>query len=467
MIDGDPLRPERLVVARGPLADNRSRYRYALSVLNALIPENEPGPFRLTMTVPLPLSANPLALVRGLPTKRIPIDLIKTRDGIVHDEIFLNKYLGYLKGKVTIYATRVSIGRIKPGFWRPSNSGFEYICDDVPDEHIAHMESMLRLGNRPVLHIYPNPNKSDSLDFVCPDDVASYRAYSSLGIHTPPAILIGKPESLSESAIGVRQYKCTYNPMTSHMDGIVPVVHTTVPSILGVEKPSHAASLGLLISAVQTTKEKVKKFHYGGMSTLHYHHTLYSVLLRAQETLEAIRLLFEHRLYLNAASLVRTLYELALTFYVDWIAPTHMYQYLQLAAVMSEKEWETSCETTYLEQVKAGLSAYDAKRLKDAKMFGFRLASIVAEKARLFPLGLDHHKGLYSFLSDIAHHDFSMTARYTNTLEHGDDSVFYDDAAKTTIYCADLFTAAIVVRILDDVGEPMAKSGVPVEPSYG
>ncbi|THF63290.1 DUF5677 domain-containing protein [Pseudothauera rhizosphaerae] len=408
------------------------------------------------MTLPLPLSANPLALIRGLPTKKIPLDQIVTKEGAVTDEIFLNKYLGYLKGKVTIYATRMPLSRIRPGFWRPSNPGFEYICDNVTDDDVRFMEDLIRLGDRSALHVYPNPNKADPFDFVCPDDVASYRAYESLGIRTPPVILIGKPESLDESGIGIRQYKCTYNPLTSHMDGIVSVTHKMVPSILGTNRPDHASALARLIETVQTTKEKVKNFHRGGVTTLHYHHTLYSVLLRAQETLEAIKLLSGHGLHLNAASLVRTLYELALTFYVDWIAPTQMYRYLQISAVMSEKEWEKYCDETYHEQVKAGLSAYDAKRLKDAKMFGFRLVSVVAEKARLFPLGLEHHKDLYSFLSDITHHDFSMTARYTNTLEHGDESVFNEDAASTTIYCADLFTAAIVARVLDDIGEPKA-----------
>ena len=406
------------------------------------------------MFKPLALNANPLAIVRGLPTKNVPIDRIKPREGIITDEIFLSKYLGYLKGKVTIYATRMSLDRIKSGFWRPANPGFEYICDDVPEEDIVHVESLIRLGDRPPLHIYPNPNKSDPFDFVCPDDVAVYLAYSSLGIRTPPVILIGKPEFLDESCIGIKQFKCTYNPFTSHIERIVSVTHKTVPSILGTTKPDHSTSLRRLIEAVETTKEKVKSFHRGGMVTLHYHHTLYSVLVRTGEALEGIRLLFEHGLYLNAASLVRTLYELALTFYVDWLSPTQMYQYLQLAAVMKEKEWEKECESVCLQQTKAGLSAYDAKQLKDAKMFGFHLASVVSEKARLFPLGLEHHKGLYSFLSDIAHHDFSMVARYTNTLEHGDDSVFNDDAASTTIYCADLFSAAIVARVLDDVGEP-------------
>lgn len=80
------------------------------------------------------------------------------------------------------------------------------------------------------------------------------------------------------------------------------------------------------------------------------------------------------------------------------------------------------------------------------------LASKVSEKARIFPFGEEHHQDVYSFLSKIAHHDFSMTARYTHTLEHGDESVFNEDIISTSIYCADFFVAAIIARIIDDVG---------------
>jgi len=37
-------------------------------------------------------SANPLALVRSLPTEMIPIDQIKVPEGLPTDEIFLAKY---------------------------------------------------------------------------------------------------------------------------------------------------------------------------------------------------------------------------------------------------------------------------------------------------------------------------------------------------------------------------------------
>lgn len=399
------------------------------------------------------LNADPLKIVRELPTMSVPIEKIKTRAGIIEDEIFLNKYSGYLKGKYPVYVTRIELDRIRPGFWKSSKGSFEHVCDDVPDVDIAYVKDLIHLGNRPALYIYRNQNKADDFDFVCPDDVAVYRAYSLLGIRMPPVILLGRPELLDEPCIVVRQLKYSKNTYISQAEDIYPLVHKAVPSILGVNKPPFDASLDKLIESLESTKDRVKHFHRGGMVTLHYHHTLYSVLLRAQETLRSIKLLVAHGFHLNASSLVRTLYELTLTFYVDWLAPTQMYRYLQLASVMKESEWKNYCEKTQAEQIKAGLTYNEARRLYDAKVFGFRLASVVSENARLFPLGPEHHKDLYAFLSQITHHDFSMNARYTHTLEHGDESVYYEDAKNTTIYCVDLFTSAIVARILDDVGQ--------------
>ncbi|KVU68232.1 hypothetical protein WK72_15530 [Burkholderia ubonensis] len=68
---------------------------------------------------------------------------------------------------------------------------------------------------------------------------------------------------------------------------------------------------------------------------------------------------------------------------------------------------------------------------------------------------------MYAFLSEIAHHDFSMVARYTYTLDHGDESVFMEDIIKSVVHYVDLFSAAIVTRIMNDVGDV---TDVPQEP---
>jgi hypothetical protein len=45
-----------------------------------------------------------------------------------------------------------------------------------------------------------------------------------------------------------------------------------------------------------------------------------------------------------------------------------------------------------------------------------------------------------------------MTARYVHTLDHGDEAIFNTDVVHTIIYLADILIAAVITRILDDIG---------------
>jgi len=402
----------------------------------------------------LDLNSNPLSLVRGLPTSNIPVSQISIRDDVELDEIFSDKYHNkFRKGKLKAYATRISINQIKPGFYRPTQNGLIYKCDELIKDHVEQLKNNIHMGYRPAMYLYENINNTDKERFLCPDDVATYHAYKELNITKPPVIILGSKKNLEESCYVIKAMKCTYNDRTEHFDSFLSVTHKLQPSILGVDKPQFNECFEKLIDAVQGTKKRIKEFHKGGAVKLHYHHTLYSILQRTEESLVAMQILFEQKLYVNAGTIVRSLYELSLTFYIDWLGPEQIYKYLQMSSVMKFKDWEKYCDETFREQVKEGLSKSDAKKLKDAKMKGFLLASKVSEKARIYPFGEEHHKDIYSFLSDIAHHDFSMTARYTQTLEHGDESVFNEDIIGTAIYCADFFVAAIVTRIIDDVGQ--------------
>lgn len=398
------------------------------------------------------LNSNPLSLVRSLPIHNIPIDKIKIREDIEHDAIFLDKYTKYIEGRLKSYATRLSLRNIKPGFYQPSRNGLVYKCDEYNKKNVEYLKDLIRMGHRPALFVYENICRKDEQDFLCPDDVSSYHAYKELNITKPPVIILGSKKSLEESCYVIRAMKCTHNDRAEHFESFLGIEHKLQPSLLGTNKPPHSDCFSILLESVRETKQRVKDFHKGGAVKLHYHHTLYSILQRTEESLDSMSVLFGKGLYVNAGAVVRSLYELALTFYIDWLGPEHIYKYLQIASVTKLKEWEKYCDDILKEQLKRGLSRSDAQLLKDAKMRGYLLATKVSEKARLFPFGEDHHQGVYSFLSKIAHHDFSMTARYTHTLEHGDESVFNEDILNTTIYCADFFVAAIITRIIDDVG---------------
>lgn len=399
------------------------------------------------------IRANPLALVRSLPTRLVPIDQIHSADDRVTDEIFLSRYKAFLLGKAVLHETRVSLELIRRGFWKKGLQGsWEFIEDPIDPEHLQEVIGMIRLGNRPALHLYENPNQSDSKRFVCSDDVITHAAYEKLGISKVPVALMAKPRNLEESCLSVRCFQRKGKGITALLEGLVPVTHEMVPSILGEDKPEVIEALSTLTEALSGLKEPLRSFHQPGAVTLHYHHTLYSVLFRAEECLDSMKLLISKGRILPAAALLRSLHELALVFYVDWLAPMQAYRYLQMASVTSEREWEATCELWHKEEIAAGTSPLVAKNIKDAHMRAFRLGSVVSERARIFPLGEDFHRDVYRFLSEVVHHDFSMTARYTHTLDNGDDAVYSTDVLNTITHLSDILVAAIVTRIRSDIG---------------
>lgn len=404
---------------------------------------------------PLPeLTADPFALVRELPTQLVPLDQIKGPEDRTDDEFFLSRYTAFLLGKTPIHESRMSLGLIRRGFWKRSASCWQLIEDPISEADISDVAATVRLGFRPVLHLYENPNEEDTKRFVCADDMVAHTVYERLGLKKVPVALMAKPRDLEESCLSVRCFPRGGKSHTPLLDGVVPVTHDQVPSILGMEKLAVSVSMERLHKILAETKSSLKQFHTPGSTTLHYHHTIYSVLVRSQECIDAMRVLLEAGKPLTAAALLRSLHELALVFYIDWLAPGHMYRYLQMASVQSEKQWEIRCEQWRKADVTNGTPILDAKNIKDAHMRAFRLASVVGERARLFPLGDRFQTDVYSFLSDVIHHDFSMAARYAYTLDHGDEAVYEGDVGRTIVHLADILVAAIVSRIRDDIGGP-------------
>ncbi|THT95968.1 hypothetical protein E9531_16945 [Lampropedia puyangensis] len=399
------------------------------------------------------IRSNPLALVRSLPTKLVSVNQIKLADDRVTDEIFVSRYKAFLLGKSVVHQTRVSLDLIRSGFWKKDQQGnWGLINNPIDPKHLQDAIAMIRLGSRPALHLYENPNQSDSKRFVCSDDEVTYAAYGKLEISKVPVVLMAKPRDLEESCLSVRCYQRKGKDSIALLEGIVPVIHELVPSILGQKKPELIETLDTLTETLRDLKEPLRAFHQPGSVTLHYHHTLYSVLFRAEECLDSMKLLISKGRVLLAAALLRSLHELALVFYVDWLTPMQTYRYLQMASVIPEREWEATCERWRKEEIAAGTSPLDAKNIKDAHMRAFRLGSVVNERARIFPLGEDFHRDVYRFLSEVVHHDFSMTARYTHTLDNGDDAVYFNDVLKAITHLSDIIVAAIVTRVRSDLG---------------
>lgn len=401
---------------------------------------------------PFKLSANSLELVRSLPTQLVPIDKIKRNPDKARDEIFLAKYMAFQKGRTPVHETRLTLSKIRRGFWKKETQGWVLDGDEIKRADLDYVIEIIRLGARPVLYLYETPNPEDDFRFSCTDDAVTHTAYEQLGIVKVPVAIMARPKDLEESCLSIRNFPRGRRKAVPLLDGVVPVESELVPSILGEKKPEISEGFSRLLAALSSTKQLVRDFHLPGSTKLHYHHTLYSVLLRAEDCVESMKLLVSSGKTLTAAGLLRSLHELVLVFYVDWLAPGQTYRYLQMASVMNEKAWDECCSAWYKEDVAAGASPLEAKNIKDAHMRSFRLGSVVGEKARIFPLGEELQRDIYSFLSDVIHHDFSMTARYAFTLDHGDDAIYHDDALDTIIHLSDILVGAIVSRVRDDIG---------------
>ncbi len=395
--------------------------------------------------------SNPLSLIRSFPHKEIKIEDAIFDGNLEIDDLFEKKYIKFMKGESHVYLTRIFIDEVQRGFWKRVNKDWVLFEDEISEEFLFLMLERIRLGGRPAIFIYKNPNKNSNKKYVCPDDQVVLRAYQLSGVNKLPVYLLGLPDGLEESCLSMRNFWTGGSGGSTLLAGVIPIVQKSVPSFLGLEKPKPSESFDKLKSHLSNAKKRLKEFHVPGMVEFHYHHTLYSVLRRAEDSIESLKILIEAGKVLTAAGLLRSLYELALVFYVDWLDPNNIHKYFQMASVMSEADWKKRVEIM-VGEMKQDVSVDNLEEIKKAHMRAFHLGSKVVDRARIFPLGENFHIDIYKFLSDIVHHDFSMTARFASALDDGDEAIFIGSTIKTILYLADIIVAAMVTRINDDVG---------------
>jgi hypothetical protein len=398
------------------------------------------------------LSSNPLSLLVSPKTIKVDASKIVSRD-VEKDDIFFKKYCDYLQGKLKGYITRISISRIKPGFYRRVNSGWEYVVDESLRESIDYMMMLIRGGYRPALHLYHNPNKGCDYDFVCADDLVTFNAYLDLGVSKPPVIILGSKKGLEESAFTIKGFK---NGSKSHTHLIYSVEvknRDSFLTLLGKDTSEDIASdLLKLDGYLELLKSEFREFHFKAKSDVSYHQIIFSMIVRAQEMVKAIRILINEGFHIQAGNIVRSLYELSLTFYLCWLSPHEITRFVQISSVMTENEWKKHVEKDLKELIESKLDRSSIEALRKAMNYQYSFVQSVIEKARLSPFGEAYYRDVYSFLSDIAHHDFSMSARYKHSLEFGDDAIYDKDVKDSIIRIVDFCITKIFIRVADDIG---------------
>ena len=368
------------------------------------------------------------------------------------DPIFQDLYEKYLAGRIPVAATRVPLDQITDGFYLLSQQ-FKYICDEPPCDVVEDLAREIRAGSRPSLHLYPNKNPRDPSVFLCPDDVAVSKAYRLLGIKKVPAIVLaGITEKHSSSAFKFKIHR-NLGDNTARICGIVSMKPEALPSLIGSTIPVDPTTvIDILSNALGACIANLRIFHYQSRVPLHYHHMVFSAAIRAQETLRAIRVLLQQNLWYQALALLRVLYEIQLNFYFDWLQPETNYRFLAAAAVWDTNGLAKQKNLMQTEFESERIPRNIASERAALTWRGVNMASTVAEKARLSPVGIAYHKDIYSFLSQITHQDFEVASLHANRFED-DNFLTIDDDVKTTFFrFLDLVISETVVCINADLG---------------
>lgn len=398
------------------------------------------------------LTNDPLSLKISPETISVPIDKIIAQKNYKHDEFFEKKYVSYLLGESIIYETRTSIDKIIPGFYTRVEGDWKHIKNICQKSSIKRLMADIRNGYRPPLHLYHNLNKECEYPFVCSDDEVIYYAYKELNISSLPVIILSSNKGLEESAFAYRIFSankeyinCLLSAETISKNSSYSLLGETLPESIndGLEK---------LISYLNIAIEKLKLFHLNKKSGLHYHHIIHSALIRARELIESINLLTKNNFYIQSVCLIRNLYELTLNFYMIWLSPEKMARLFQITCTPSSSDWEKACNKLAEEQIRNGVKVDVVSKIKKSRLYEYNLVNKVIEKARIHPLGEGFYNNIYSFLSEIAHDGFSVTARYKNTLELGNDQVYNEDIIKKMLRLADLCIANIYFPAIYDIG---------------
>lgn len=375
----------------------------------------------------------------------MPIDKIKDDPKVRSDDFFIKQYRKYLSGRQCSTLTRVHIDEIHPGVFRRSADGQIINTDfDSNPKHVEWMSYDIRRGYRPTLFLYRGIFGSSVGGYACSDDILAFNSYRALGIRWVPAKIFGKPiEQMKESGICL----CIRDGREI-FDSSIAIPHIDGPTLLGLDnkmkKVSVIDSIKILESSARRAASCVKSFHIERKSKqkVFYHESLYTVAYRLVEILQAVSLLLERGLEYQTRPIIRSAYELFLNFYIDWLAPDHMGLLLQGLAVLSRTERNSSSYKDLNEAIRGAFGG-----LAD-------LCTNAAEKGRLSPLGASIHSNIYGALSAVVHQDFGVTHEYAVALEAGKPDRMTNPELLRLIRVLDLVTAAIVMRLTDDVGTP-------------
>ncbi|PBP93251.1 hypothetical protein [Pseudomonas congelans] len=393
----------------------------------------------------------PSKLIRRPLTSAVSIKDIHCRKDVVVDPNFEKKYIHFLSGKKQALLTRLPLASILNGFYRRNKGDFELIQDPVNRGMVDYVKAGIRSGHRPALYICKNIFKKEEFRYNAPDDNHVFIAYNELKIHSVPVVLLEASDKLPESAFQIRHqfyhkenlgaFICAASPHPQRDD---------FHSILGEDiSTTSDAALAQIQFSIENLIGSLKSFHGDYSTGIHYHQTLFSVLYRLNENIQAIRLLINNNFYYQAVALLRSLYEISLDFYVDWLAPEEVGFWLQTHSRVNRKGFDCAIELA--------CSSENPKKNKlwvESMRYCYDFLGNVSNKANMSPLGRNFYDEVYTFTSEVIHQDFNMTEHYALFMENPEHRSFDAKAIKTLVRFVDMIAGKVCWRVAADIGIP-------------
>lgn len=180
---------------------------------------------------------------------------------------------------------------------------------------------------------------------------------------------------------------------------------------------------------------------------------LFSALIRAKETLDAIALLIKNDLWYQALALLRVLYEIHLNFCFDWIQPETNYKYLAAAAAFSNADIAKQKQELKTEYLADGKSNSESIALADSTWKPVQMATSVIEKSKLSSFGVYFHKDIYDFLSRVSHQNFEMASLHANRFDDETFKAIEDDVKTTYLRFMGFIVTEFSLYLESDIGD--------------
>lgn len=374
------------------------------------------------------VTAKAKGLTLGEMKRSRPMQLVELSKLVVEDfeedPLFADAYRRTHRHGVPMSYSRISTDRIQLGFNKGTSEGLIVVVSPPLVQSVVEaVKVSIRNGTRPAVFLYRDQRTPGKL--ICSDDECTLQAYRDLKISKVPAIVMDAHADDLETtglefvnrALPVnRSSKADCRIYRRFVKRDSELVATLIPDPL-------SQSLDRIIvvcrDALDHTLSLVRAFHVSDTTPLHYHHAIASALIRSSRMVSAIERLASAGLVEQASLILRSLYELFLSMYLDWLAPEVLGDVFLWHARLHKDMLRDIVRDAVAEKRAAGASEKEASEWGRSLNSLYDLVSKASLKGEISPLRT-LHDGLYNTLSSRSHQDYRAGSSFLHGLDGPD-----------------------------------------------